>query len=153
MILKNQEMDPDLMMLNHEIIHGRNFDLYRESSKWRADLQLASPLAYLRLPTIFICLHVNRRTLWPVPHTCPGQHPNSVVGPLAELVNDELPGAGVVYLDHRGLAVRPRLGHVEDLVVGDHSVLFVGRWGLPDHPEGAGRLWVGRHLGRGGTGH
>ena len=107
---------------DHEKILSWNVNFVQERERERVVATNSWPVASLSIsvrgiPTIFICLHVNRRALGSIAHTGSSQHPDPVVGPLPQLVNHELPGAGTVDLDHGGLAVRPGLGDVEDLVV------------------------------------
>ena len=99
------------------------------------------------IPTIFISFYINGGTLGSVPHTGPRQHPDPVVCPLEQLVNDKLPGTRVLDLNDRGLAVAAGLGHDEYFVVANDAILFIF-WGwLPNYPEGARGFRIGIHHG------
>ena len=99
------------------------------------------------IPTIFISFYIKGGTLGSITHTCPCQHPDSVLGPLEQLINDKLPGPGILDLNDCGLTVAPGLGHDEYFVVANDSVLFI-LWGwLPNYPEGAGGFRIGIHHG------
>ena len=89
------------------------------------------------IPTIFISFYINGGTLGAISHTGARQHPDSVLGPLKELVNDKLSGPGVLDLYDCGLAVTAGLGHDEYFVVANDAILFIF-WGrLPNYPQGA----------------
>ena len=95
--------------------------------------------------TVLVSLNLNGRALGPIPHTRPRKHPDSIAGPFHQLVNYKLTRVRILYLDYRRLAVRPRFGHIENLVVGNHAVLLILRRGLPDYAQGGGRLRIGIH--------
>ena len=95
--------------------------------------------------TVLVSLNLNGRALGPIPHTRPRKHPDSIAGPFHQLVNYKLARVRILYLDYRRLAVRPRFGHIENLVVGNHAVLLILRRGLPDYAQGGGRLRIGIH--------
>lgn len=99
------------------------------------------------IPTIFISFYINGGTLGAISHTGARQHPDSVLGPLEELVNDKLSGPGVLDLYDCGLAVTAGLGHDEYFVVANDAILFIF-WGrLPNYPEGARGFRIGIHHG------
>ena len=86
------------------------------------------------IPTVFISLYIKGSALGPIPNTGPRQHPDSVLSPLEQLINDKLPGPGVLDLNDCGLAVAAGLGHDEYFVVANDPVLFIF-WGrFPNYP-------------------
>ena len=100
--------------------------------------------------TVLVSLNLNGSALGSVPHTCASKHPHPIPRPFHQLVNYEFPRVRILNLDYRCLAVRPGFWDIENLVVGNHSVLLILRRGLPDYAEGGGGLWVSiDHLWRG----
>ena len=86
-------------------------------------------------PTVFSGPYDNGVRDGPVADGGTRQHPNAVLGPLEQLVNDELLDLRVVDLDHGGVWVTPCALNVVDLVV-DNVAVTLGLWrGFPDHPD------------------
>ena len=56
------------------------------------NLSLEEVYLMLKIHTIFVSFYINRGTFWSVPYTCPCEHPDSVIGPFHELVNNKFSG-------------------------------------------------------------
>lgn len=92
--------------------------------------------------TVLISPHINWLTLRSIPHTGPGQHPDPIVCPLGQVIQNILPGGSILNGDNSSFTVRTFFWYVEYLVVYDHTVLLVLRGWSPDHAQGGGGLRV-----------
>ena len=99
-----------------------------------------SAVIVIHIHTVFVGFDLNRRALRTVADARPRQHPQAVVCPLQQVVQHKIARRRVLYYNDRRLAVRPALGHVEDLVVGDEAVLLVLRRWAPRYAQRGGRL-------------
>jgi len=87
--------------------------------------------------TIFIRANDDGVRGWAISDGRPCQDPNPVVGPLPELVHNEVTCIGLTDGDLGGFRVRESIIHKVDFVVHDIPVLLVLGWRRPEDANGS----------------
>ena len=111
--------------------------------KYQVEMKLPAPQNPMGSLTVFVRSYNNRIRNGSVSYEGSGEHPYSVLGPLAEFVDDKLACVRILDLEHRRFRIRTRAHDVEYFVVRDFAILLILWRGLPYHTQGGRGFGVG----------
>ena len=98
-------------------------------------------------PTVFPCSNQNRVWWWSITNDGASYHPNSILSPLFQGINDKLRCVRILNINHGSWFVffgfGNRTWYIENLIIGDVSITFFLWRRFPYHSYGSGRVCVG----------